>query len=281
VWLLIVYSNTKSPNTNCSYFYDFLGAILWALINQGSKFHSKKIVTGPRVTVNNQYKKDNRWPNSQQRRSEFTNHHRPWHWPTRQRSQANRARAAQNFSPIFTIVPMKFQLLHRAVKGTLVVSSNKVTRTIHIRLLARQIHNARILPTAAASRPTRLHRSLLTVALLFSSPTAPYVMTVMRKRLLACGRMSGQPKDGWCGSVDVVPGHDDELAGRLRPRAAVDPPPPSITRTTTSFATEVSPAWTPNTLSLIGHQNWSTIYSCQCGLIMETCLDSSSLIDWL
>jgi hypothetical protein len=39
---LIVYSNTKCPNTNCSYFYDFLGAILWALINQGSKFHSKK-----------------------------------------------------------------------------------------------------------------------------------------------------------------------------------------------------------------------------------------------
>jgi hypothetical protein len=29
------------PNMNCSYFYDFLGAVLWALINQGSKFHSK------------------------------------------------------------------------------------------------------------------------------------------------------------------------------------------------------------------------------------------------
>jgi hypothetical protein len=24
-------------------FYDFLGAVLWALINQGSKFHSKKL----------------------------------------------------------------------------------------------------------------------------------------------------------------------------------------------------------------------------------------------
>jgi hypothetical protein len=31
--------------------------------------------------------------------------------------------------------------------------------------------------------------------------------------------------------------------------------PPTITRTTTSFTTEVSPAWTPNILSLIGHQN--------------------------
>jgi hypothetical protein len=41
---------------------NFLGAILWALINQGSKFHSKKIVTGPRVSVSvsSQYQKDNR-----------------------------------------------------------------------------------------------------------------------------------------------------------------------------------------------------------------------------
>jgi hypothetical protein len=45
---------------NYSHFYDFLGVDLWALINQGSKFHSKKIVTGPRVSVSSQYKKDNR-----------------------------------------------------------------------------------------------------------------------------------------------------------------------------------------------------------------------------
>jgi hypothetical protein len=57
--MLIFYSNIECPNTNCSYFYDFLGAVLWALINQGSKFHSKKILTGPRVSVNSQYKKDN------------------------------------------------------------------------------------------------------------------------------------------------------------------------------------------------------------------------------
>jgi hypothetical protein len=176
---------------------------------------------------------------------------------------------------------MKFQLLHRAVKGMPIVSLNTVTHTVHIRLLARQIHNACILPTAAASRPARLRRSLPAAVLLFSSPTAPYVTTVTRTQLLACGRTSGQPKDDWRGSVDVVPNHDDEPAGRLRPRAAVDPAPPTITRTTTSFATEVSPAWTPNTLSLIGHQNRSAIYSCQCGLIRETCLDSSSLIDWL
>jgi hypothetical protein len=176
---------------------------------------------------------------------------------------------------------MKFKLLHRAVKGTPVVSLNTVMRAVHIQLLARQIHNARILPTAATSRPARLRRSLPAAALLFSSPTAPCVTTVTRTRLLACGRTSDQPQDGWRGSVDVVPGHDDELAGRLRPWAAVDPAPPTITRTTTSFATEVNPAWTPNTLSLIGHQNRSAIYSCQCGLIRETCLDSSSLIDWL
>jgi hypothetical protein len=176
---------------------------------------------------------------------------------------------------------MKFQLLHRAVKGTPVVSLNTVTRVVHIRLLARQIHNARILPTAVASRPARLRRSLPAAALLFSSPTAPCVTPVTRTQLLVCGRTSRQPKDGWRRSVDVVPGHDDEPAGHLRPRAAVDPAPPTITRTTTSFATEVSPTWTPNALSLIGHQNQSAIYSCQCGLIRETCLDSSSLIDWL
>jgi hypothetical protein len=107
---------------------------------------------------------------------------------------------------------MKLQLLHRAVKGTPVVSLNTVTHAIHIRLLARQIHNTRILPTAAASRPAHLRRSLPAAALLFSSPTAPCMTTVTRTRLLACGHTSDQPKDGWCGSVDVVPGHTDEPA---------------------------------------------------------------------
>jgi hypothetical protein len=54
---LIFYSNTECPNTNCSYFYDFLGAVLWALIIQGSKFHSKKIVADPHFSVSSQYKK--------------------------------------------------------------------------------------------------------------------------------------------------------------------------------------------------------------------------------
>jgi hypothetical protein len=159
------------------------------------------------------------------------------------------------FPTYIYIVPMKFQLLHRGVKGTPVVSLNTVTRAVHIRLLARQIHNARILPNAAATFPARLRHSLPAAALLFSSPTAPCVTTVTRTRLLACERTSGQPKDGSRGSVDVVPGYDDEPDGRLRPRAAVDAAPPTITRTTTSFATEVSPAGTPNSLSRIGHQN--------------------------
>jgi hypothetical protein len=76
---------------------------------------------------------------------------------------------------------MKFQLMHRVVKGTPVVSLNTIMRAVHIRLLARQIHNARILPTAAASRPARLRRSLPATALLFSSPTAPCVKTVTRR----------------------------------------------------------------------------------------------------
>jgi hypothetical protein len=89
---------------------------------------------------------------------------------------------------------MKFQLLHRAVKGTPVVSLNTVTRAVQIRLLARQIHNARILPTAAATPPAHLLRSLPAAALLFSSPTAPCMTTVTRTRLLACVRTSVQPK---------------------------------------------------------------------------------------
>jgi hypothetical protein len=105
---------------------------------------------------------------------------------------------------------MKFQLLHRAVKGTPVVSLNTVTRVVHIRLLARQIHNTCILPTVTATRPARLRRSLPAATLLFSSPTALCVTTVTRTRLLAWGRTSGQPKDSWRESVDVVPSHDNE-----------------------------------------------------------------------
>jgi hypothetical protein len=78
---------------------------------------------------------------------------------------------------------MEFQLQHRVVKGTPVVSLIAVTRAIHIRLLARQIHNARTLPTAAATLPARLRCSLPTAALLFSSPTALCVTTVTRTRL--------------------------------------------------------------------------------------------------
>jgi hypothetical protein len=61
---------------------------------------------------------------------------------------------------------MKFQLLHRAVKGTPIVSLNTVMGIVHIRLLTRYIHNARIRPTATATRPARLRRSLPAAALL-------------------------------------------------------------------------------------------------------------------
>jgi hypothetical protein len=67
-------------------------------------------------------------------------------------------------------------------------------------------------------------------------------------------------------------------ANHLRPRANMDPAPPTITRTTTLFVTEVSRAWTPNTLSLLGHQICNIFVSIW---IRGTCLDSSSLIDWL
>jgi hypothetical protein len=122
---------------------------------------------------------------------------------------------------------MKFKLLHRAVKGTPVVSLNTVMRAVHIQLLARQIHNARILPTAATSRPARLRRSLPAAALLFSSPTAPCVTTVTRTRLLACGHTSSQPEDSWRGSIDVVPGHDDEPAASGHETTWIRPHRPS------------------------------------------------------
>jgi hypothetical protein len=123
-------------------------------------------------------------------------------------------RAAQNFPPIFTIVLMKYQLLHRAVKGTPVVSLNTVTRVVHIRLLTRQIHNTRILPTATLH--ARLRRSLPTAALLFSSPTAPCVTTVMRTRLLACGHTFGNLK-----TVDADPSTSSPAMTTSRPPQAM------------------------------------------------------------
>jgi hypothetical protein len=174
---------------------------------------------------------------------------------------------------------MKFQLLHRAVKGTPVVSLNTVTRAVHIRLLTRQIHNARILPTASASRPAHLRRSLPAAALLFSSPTAPCMTMVTRTRFLACERTSGQPEDGWHDSGDVVPSHDDKPTTSGHEPSWIRPFWPSREQLLHSRQRLV--LLEPPTPSLIGHQNRSAICSCQCGLIRETCLDSSSLIDWL
>jgi hypothetical protein len=122
---------------------------------------------------------------------------------------------------------MEFQLQHRAVKGIPVVSLNTVTCVVHIRLLARQIRNARTLPTAAATLPAHLRRSLPAATLLFSSPTAPCVTTVTRTRLLACGHLPDQPKYGWRGSVDVIPGHDDEPAASGHEPTWIQPLRPS------------------------------------------------------
>jgi hypothetical protein len=134
-------------------------------------FIRKKIVDGPRVSVSSRNRKitsarPHVRPNSKQRRC----------------------------------VPMKFQWLHRAVNGTAVVPLYIVMCAVHIRLLARQIHNARILPTAAATRPARLRHSLPAAALLFSSPTAPSVTTVMWTRLLRADVCSANLK-----TVDADP----------------------------------------------------------------------------
>jgi hypothetical protein len=56
------------------------------------------------------------------------------------------------------------------------------------------------------------------VVLIYRKPTSyrssldlsSFGKTVTSTRLLACGCLPRQPKDGWRGSVDVVPSHDDE-----------------------------------------------------------------------
>jgi hypothetical protein len=63
----------------------FLGVVLWDQIIQGSKFHSKKIVIGPRVSISVS-RLTVAWPpepNCQQMRCGFTNHRHQWHSPTR------------------------------------------------------------------------------------------------------------------------------------------------------------------------------------------------------
>jgi hypothetical protein len=174
---------------------------------------------------------------------------------------------------------MEFQLQHRAVKGTPVASLNTVTHTVHIRLLTRQIHNARTLLTAAStlparlchslparlrrSLPARLRRSLPAVALLFSSPTTPCMMTVTRTWLLACRRLPGQPKDSSCGSFDVVPGHYDESAASGHELTWIRPLRPSREQLLHSRQRLV--LLEPPTPSLTSATK-SAIYSYQCGL---------------
>jgi hypothetical protein len=145
----------------------------------------------------------------------------------------------------------------------LVVSLNTVTRAVHIRFLARQIHNARTLPTAAATLSARLSCSLPVAALLFPSPTTPRVTTVTRTRLLACGRLAGQLKDGCRGSVDIIPGHDDEPAASCHELTWIRPLLPSQEQLLNSR--ERLNLLEPPTPSLSSATK-SAIYSYKCGL---------------
>jgi hypothetical protein len=154
-------------------------------------------------------------------------------------------------------------LQHRVVKGTPLVSLNTVTRVVHIRLLARQIHNIHTLPTTAATLPAHLCRSLPTAILLFSSPTAPCVTPVTRTRLLVCGCLPGQPKDGWHGSVGVVPGHDDEPVASGHEPTWIRPLRPSLEQVLHSRQRLV--LLEPPMPSLSSATK-SSIYSCQFGL---------------
>jgi hypothetical protein len=158
---------------------------------------------------------------------------------------------------------MEFQLQHRAIKGTPVISLNIVTRVVPIQLLGRQIHNARMFLTTAATLPARLHRSLPAAALLFSSPTAPCMTTVARTQLLACRRLPSQPKDSGHGSVDVIPGHDDKPAASGHEPTWIRPLPPSRVQLLHSRQRLV--LLEPPTPSLSSALK-SAIYSCECGL---------------
>jgi hypothetical protein len=90
--------------------------------------------------------------------------------------------------------------------------------------------------------------------------------------------LSGQPKYGWRGSIDVVPGDDDELAASGNEPMWIRPLRPSREQLLHSRQRLV--LLEPPTPSH-SRPPKSAIYSCQCGLIREACLDSSSLIDWL
>jgi hypothetical protein len=111
--------------------------------------------------------------------------------------------------------------------------------------------------------PARLCRSLAAAALLFFSPTAPCVTTMMRTRLLVCGCLSSQPKNGWCGSVDIIPGHDDEPAASGHESTCIRPLRPSREQLLHSRQRLV--LLKPPTSSLSSATK-SVIYSCQCGL---------------
>jgi hypothetical protein len=121
---------------------------------------------------------------------------------------------------------MKFQLLHRAVKGTPVISLNTVTRVVHIWLLARQIHNTTFSPPPPPLAPLTFTALSLSQPCSSLAPTLP-VWRRWRGRSYwrADVRLPNQPKDGWRRSVDIVLGHDDEPAASGHESTWIRPPP--------------------------------------------------------
>jgi hypothetical protein len=152
---------------------------------------------------------------------------------------------------------MEFQLQNRAVKGTLVVSLNTVTRAFHIRpSLDRSTMPALSPPPPPPPLSPLTFATLSPLAFTALSPLQP--CSSPAPLLPAWWRWWG--RDYWRAdvvstnlkTVDLDPSTSSRprrRAGHLRPRDDVDPAPSTITRTTPLFTTEVSPAWTPNALS--------------------------------
>jgi hypothetical protein len=173
---------------------------------------------------------------------------------------------------------MKFQLLHRAVKGAPVVSLNTVTRVVFI--FGSSLDRS---TTPAFSPPPPPLAPLAFAALSPPQPcSSPAPPLPAWRRWWGCGywRADVRPtnlKTIDAGSVDVIPGHDDEPAASGHEPTWIRPLRPSREQLLHSRQRLV--LLEPPQLS--HRPPKSTIYSCQYRLIRETCLDSSSLIDWL
>jgi hypothetical protein len=163
---------------------------------------------------------------------------------------------------------MKFQLLHKTVKGIPVVSLNTVMRAVHIWLLTRQIHNARILPTATATRPARLRHS----------PRRSPALLQPHHSLRDDGdgdAVTSVPTYVFPANLKMVEADPSTSS----PAMTMSRPPQAMSRRGSG------PSNHPENNYFIRDRGWSclnpqrplsprpprsAIYSCQCGLIMET-----------